>query len=126
MTTGTTTHHKIICTEEKVCPTCGIAQESMSLLDLEIIGDFLTERGRDITAIRDLHITADGRALWSHGGGYAVVDKDLLGGNGDGRAEDAFANWHYDATGGYISIDYGYTSDDSPNFETCDYCAQYC
>lgn len=126
MITGTTTHHKIICTEEKVCPTCGNAQESMSLLDLEIIGDFLTEQGQDITVIRDLHITADGRALWSHGGGYAVVDEDLLGGDGEGRAEKAFSNWYWNTKGGHISIDYGYTSDGSTNFETCGFCAQYC
>lgn len=121
--TNTITHHEIACIEETVCPTCGIYQESIDLKDLEIIGDFLTEQGKDITAIRDLRITATGRALWSHGCGYAIIDDDLLGGSGDGRTERKFRDWYSEKFGGYVSIEFYEDEDD--NFEMCDECAGY-
>lgn len=41
-----------------------------------------------------------GRFTFKCGGGYAVIDADLLGGNGDGRTERQFQ----DETGHYIHV----------------------
>lgn len=52
---------------------------------------WLESQGRDIwQTARSIRRNKKGRVTFKCGVGYAVVDNDLLGGNGDGRTERRF------------------------------------
>lgn len=49
--------------------------------------------GFDLSQVRGSRgIRKDGTLHFTTGGGYAIFDSDLLGGNGDGQAERRFEN----------------------------------
>lgn len=70
------------------CPECGICRETISFDDLEFIESWAESIGHEID-LRDRRDTGS-VASFTHGGGHAILDADLLGGNGDGRVETRF------------------------------------
>lgn len=63
--------------------------------------DWLKERGVELEDVaRRPRRNKRGRFTFACGVGYAVIDADLLGGNGDGETERAFNN----ETGRYIHV----------------------
>lgn len=70
-----------------VRPHSGLCRWKISKTDAPIILDWLND---DVSKIRSFRKHKDGGFGFSTGGGYAIFDSDLLGGNGDGTAENQF------------------------------------
>ena len=70
-----------------VRPHSGLSRWKISKTDAPIILDWLND---DVSKIRSFRKHKDGGFGFSTGGGYAIFDSDLLGGNGDGTAESQF------------------------------------
>ena len=70
-----------------VRPHSGLSRWKISKTDAPIILDWL---GHDRSKIRSFRAHKDGGFGFSTGGGYAIFDSDLLGGNGDGTTENQF------------------------------------
>lgn len=80
----------ITCTTASTCPHCGLTRERLPHDGVVLIDEFLKEHYGE--SLRDTarapRMTRSGNMTWAHGGGYAVVDEDLLGGDGTGQRED--------------------------------------
>lgn len=111
----------IIFTETSECPCCGVAREAMGWEDYEVICEFLRARNMDpretIRGLRENRYTV----TWQHGGGYALADDDLLGGNGDGRTENAFRDWYAGKYGENVALRYEGTG----RHRACRECSRY-
>lgn len=77
------------------CPHCGYGRATTTdREDAKIIEDWLTAQGKEPReAIRDYRSTVGGFSF-GHGGGYSILDADMLGGTGDGRTESRFLKEH--------------------------------
>lgn len=80
----------IACVTMSTCPHCGLTRERLPRKGVAVIDEFMKEHyGESLHDVaREPRMTRSGNMTWAHGGGYAVVDEDLLGGDGTGRREN--------------------------------------
>ena len=73
------------------CPSCGYSRATTTdREEAKLVQDWLTAQGKEPRkAIRDYKPTVGGFSF-GHGGGYAILDADMLGGTGDGRTQSRF------------------------------------
>lgn len=76
-------------------PITGLRTIELDREATRIVIEWHAKHGRDVFDVArrpgmQRRLTKRGRLAFKCGGGYAVIDADLLGGNGDGRAERAF------------------------------------
>ena len=77
----------------------GLRTIELSYMAELYVTDWLAEQGIDIWDVaRSIRRNKRGLLTFKCGVGYAVIDSDLLGGNGDGRTERRFN----EDTGAYI------------------------
>lgn len=84
-------------------PTTGLRTITLNKEATRIVTEWHASHGRDVFDVARRpgmrrQLRKGGRLAFKCGGGYAIFDADLLGGNGDGRAERAFN----DETGFYF------------------------
>ena len=81
------------------CISCGLCRERVDRHSAPVIIEWIRSKGREPEdVIRGYSPARNGGFLWEHGGNYAVIDEDMLGGDGTGRTEDEFR----EATGTYF------------------------
>ena len=73
------------------CPHCGYSRATTTdREEAKLVQDWLAAQGKEPRkAIRDYKPTVGGFSF-GHGGGYAILDADMLGGNGDGLTQSRF------------------------------------
>lgn len=73
------------------CPHCAYSRATTTDREqAKFIEDWLTAQGKEPRkVIRDYKPTVGGFSF-GHGVGYAILDADMLGGNGDGLTESRF------------------------------------
>lgn len=98
------------------CPDCGTETEFISDSDAHVLNVWMKDTyGQELEdTATDYTETRDG-FTWEHGGQYAILDSDLLGGNGD------------DARTRAASEVFQFFFDDSADKteERCGYCARF-
>lgn len=81
-----------------VNPVTGLQTMQLSREATRAVAEWHASHGRDVLDIARRPgmrraMPRNGRLSFKCGGGYAIFDADLLGGNGDGSAERAFEEW---------------------------------
>lgn len=72
-------------------PTSGARRWEVPVNHVFTIESWLEGQGKTLgDAVRGIRYRKNGSFSFVTGGGYAIFDADLLGGNGDGRAESKF------------------------------------
>ena len=78
---------KIACRRQSVDPCSGVTRWRINARDTALL---VAQEWFDVSRVRGSRgVRKDGTLHFTTGVGYAIIDKDLLGGNGDGRAERA-------------------------------------
>ena len=86
---------EIVLTETYCNPYSGMTTEQFTPYAYKLIADWLEQQGDDpASTIRSLRTCANGNYSFKHGGGYAILDADLLGGTGSGERERKFREDH--------------------------------
>ena len=76
---------KITCRQQSVNPQSGVTRWRISAKDTALL---VAQEWFDVSRVRGSRgVRKDGALHFTTGVGYAIVDADLLGGSGDGRAE---------------------------------------
>lgn len=88
----------------RTCPHCGEARSKITGEGAQIVLDWLNKEGKDPReTITEYRACVDGFSF-KHGGQYAVIDEDVLGGDGRDTTRDRFI----EETGHYIRLNDGY------------------
>lgn len=78
---------KITCRQKSVDPHSGVTRWRINAKDTALL---VAQEWFDVSSVRGSRgVRKDGTLHFTTGVGYAIIDADLLGGNGDGRAERA-------------------------------------
>lgn len=78
---------RIACRQQSVDPRSGVTRWRINAKDTALL---VAQEWFDVSRVRGSRgVRKDGTLHFTTGVGYAITDKDLLGGNGDGRAERA-------------------------------------
>ena len=78
---------KITCRQQSRDPQSGVTRWRISAKDTALL---VAQEWFDVSRVRGSRGVRKGGTLhFTTGVGYAIIDADLLGGNGDGRAERA-------------------------------------
>lgn len=78
---------KITCRQKSVDPQSGVTRWRINAKDTALL---VAQEWFDVSRVRGSRgVRKDGTLRFTTGLGYAIIDADLLGGNGDGRAERA-------------------------------------
>ena len=78
---------RITCKRQSVNPHSGVTRWRINAKDTALL---VAQEWFDVSRVRGSRgVRKDGTLHFTTGVGYAIIDKDLLGGNGDGRAERA-------------------------------------
>lgn len=98
--------YTIFIQETTECPHCGTARSRIDAGDFWLVKEFMSDAygmHNPREYVRAMRETPNG-VTFEHGGGYGVVDEDLLGGTGDGKRESVFLKWAYGYKGEPISF----------------------
>lgn len=83
---------KMIVCERLSSNADGLQMMAMSASDWAVVEEWLRGRGREpADTVRAMTRREDGSVTFVTGIGYAVIDTDVLGGDGTGRTEEQFA-----------------------------------
>ena len=78
---------KITCRQQSADPQSGVTRWRINAKDTALL---VAQEWFDVSGVRGSRgVRKDGTLHFTTGVGYAIIDADLLGGNGDGRAERA-------------------------------------
>ena len=78
---------KITCRQQSVDPQSGVTRWRINARDTALL---VAQEWFDVSRVRGSRgVRKDGTLHFTTGLGYAIIDADLLGGSGDGRAERA-------------------------------------
>ena len=76
---------KIACRQQSVNPQSGVTRWRINAKDTALL---VSQEWFDVSRVRGSRgVRKDGTLRFTTGVGYAIIDADLLGGSGDGRAE---------------------------------------
>ena len=76
---------KITCSRQSVNPHSGVTRWRINAKDAALL---VAQEWFDVSGVRGSRgVRKDGTLHFTTGVGYAIIDADLLGGSGDGRAE---------------------------------------
>jgi len=76
---------RITCRLQSVNPQSGVTRWRINAKDTALL---VAQEWFDVSGVRGSRgVRKDGTLHFTTGVGYAIIDADLLGGNGDGRAE---------------------------------------
>ena len=78
---------RITCRQQSVDPRSGVTRWRINAKDTALL---VAQEWFDVSRVRGSRgVRKDGTLHFTTGVGYAIIDADLLGGSGDGRAERA-------------------------------------
>ena len=78
---------RITCRRQSVNPQSGVTRWRINARDTALL---VAQEWFDVSRVRGSRgVRKDGTLHFTTGVGYAIIDADLLGGSGDGRAERA-------------------------------------